>query len=239
MDYLWLFVSNTARWLRALVNFYGINVSRNITELVAELGGRGEQIEAKLRGLMPRGQPGRIAGGWPPVGTQSETFFLMSRYFLNLPMLNLVLSDGRIGSFDEVNELNKQALFALRFQRTPEEFSTFHEDHPTVFDFNLPPRSQTPFPEPLTNQLSLTTIRTGGPASTANRPPNTLPQSTSTDLSQNLNNNAAEALNAHLPSGVTLLDVSAGLYSSDSAVREMSSRVFFQLMVEADYLKYP
>lgn len=154
-------------------------------------------------------------------------------------MLNLVLSDGRIGTFAEVNELNKQALFALRFQRSPEEFSTFHEDHPTIFDFNLPVRQQIPYPEPLLNRLSLAKIRMGQEGVVPNGALPTLPQNLPPDLSQNLNNNAAEALNTHLPSGVSLLDLSAGLYSSDSAVREMSSRVLFQLMVEADYLKYP
>lgn len=181
---------------------------------------------------------GTWGADWVRPAARSETLYLISRHLLNLPMLNLVLSDGRVGTFAEVNELNKQALFALRFQRTPEEFATTNLQNPTVFDFNLPDRGVVGSPEPLQNRQSLAALRSGKPNSVL-PPLGTLPQQIPTDLSMNFNNNVAEILNTHLPSGITLLDLSAALYDTELETREIASRVFFQLMVEADYLQYP
>lgn len=54
-----------------------------------------------------------------------------------------------------------------------------------------------------------------------------------------LNNNLTEALNFQLPDGRTFGDLLAKLHVADRSASNLASRVLYQMMVEADDLRYP
>lgn len=175
-------------------------------------------------------------------GGSSWVLHLISRFALNLPQLNYILSDGYLGTFEEVQNLNKQALFALRFQRTPEDIITFSSENPNVEDFVAGGQASISWPETLQKLESTASLY---PRSKINNALQTKYYKGSGSVGMpkrlgfTLNNNLTEALNFHLPDGRTLGELVAKLHATDRSDSNLASRVLYQMVVEADDLRYP
>lgn len=134
-----LFGGTTVSWLTSLLHYYifsYVTVVRGALRQVLFL-----DTEKYLRGGFGRSDVWKNLHEMVSktsslkTGGPSGILHLLSRFALNLPQLNYILADGHVGTFEEIQNLNKQALFALRFQRTPEDIITFSSENPNIEDF--------------------------------------------------------------------------------------------------------
>jgi hypothetical protein len=145
-----------------------------------------------------------------------------------------------VADMDDILDLNKQALFALKFQRTPEEMIVINSENPNLETFkinsNIRNKGLAKFIE---NSIQLNI------SENYNSPKNKQllgfegTQIANNMFSFNLDNNLSEILNYQLPDGSSIMDIIINLHSTEKITRELASRLLFQMLIESDDLKYP